>query len=208
MGRLGTQLTMKILITGDSFATDYTKKYKDKCGWPNMLANEYQVTNLAQAGCSEYKIFKQLTSLYLDDFDVILICHTSPYRIFVNNHPVHYNDPLHNNSDLIYSDLVAHVSDYPEVQSVVDFFENYFDLDHAEFVHNLICEKIEKITDNLNAKVIHITNLDHTKLHKFKNHIDFNKLFVTNAGDTNHYDAVGNKKIYQTLKNVITNLGV
>ena len=37
MGRLGTQLTMKILITGDSFAADYTKKYKDKCGWPNLL---------------------------------------------------------------------------------------------------------------------------------------------------------------------------
>jgi hypothetical protein len=28
---------MKILITGDSFAADYTKKYKDKCGWPNLL---------------------------------------------------------------------------------------------------------------------------------------------------------------------------
>ena len=28
-----------LLIIGDSFAADYTKKYPDKKGWPNMLAD-------------------------------------------------------------------------------------------------------------------------------------------------------------------------
>ena len=53
---------MKILICGDSFAADWTVKYPGQ-GWPNMLAEIHEVTNLAQAGCSEYKILKQLELL-------------------------------------------------------------------------------------------------------------------------------------------------
>jgi len=48
---------MKILICGDSFAADWTVKYPGQ-GWPNMLAQQHEIVNLAQAGCSEYKIFK------------------------------------------------------------------------------------------------------------------------------------------------------
>ena len=50
---------MKILICGDSFAADWTIKYPGQ-GWPNMLSQQYEIVNLAQAGCSEYKILKQL----------------------------------------------------------------------------------------------------------------------------------------------------
>jgi hypothetical protein len=58
----------KLLICGDSFAADWTVKVKEK-GWVNLLAQDYKVTNLAQAGCSEYKILKQLQSVNLDKFD-------------------------------------------------------------------------------------------------------------------------------------------
>ncbi len=43
----------KLLIAGDSFAADWLS---GESGWPNLLANEYDVTNVAQAVCSEYKI--------------------------------------------------------------------------------------------------------------------------------------------------------
>ena len=47
-----------ILICGDSFAADWTKKY-DGTGWVNMLTKDHTITNIAEAGVSEYKIYKQ-----------------------------------------------------------------------------------------------------------------------------------------------------
>ena len=55
----------KILICGDSFAADWSKKY-DGVGWVNMIENEHVVTNIAEAGVSEYKIYKQLGAFYID----------------------------------------------------------------------------------------------------------------------------------------------
>ena len=49
----------KLLIAGDSFAADWTIKYKGE-GWVNTLCEDYDVTNVAQAGVSEYKIYNQL----------------------------------------------------------------------------------------------------------------------------------------------------
>ena len=103
---------MKVLICGDSFAADWTVKYTGK-GWPNLIAENYTVTNLAQAGCSEYKIYLQLASANLDQYDAIIVSHTSPNRLPVEVHPVHSNDPLHKNSDLIYTDLKGHIDTHP-----------------------------------------------------------------------------------------------
>ena len=47
-----------ILIIGDSFAADWTVKYPTVVGWPNLLAKNYNVVNLAQAGAGEYKIYQ------------------------------------------------------------------------------------------------------------------------------------------------------
>lgn len=183
----------KILICGDSFAADWTKKYKG-IGWPNMLAQEYKVTNLAQAGCCEYKIYKQLISINLLKFDHIIISHTSPYRLYVNKHPLHHNDPLHKNSDIIYSDI----KDYKELSPIIDYYENYFDLEHAEFIHNLICNKIDDITKLYN--VLHLTSFDWTNLYKFPNLISFENIFKKHPGCMNHYNDLGNKLVYNTLK--------
>lgn len=183
----------KILICGDSFAADWTKKYPG-IGWPNMLAKEYKITNLAQAGCGEYKIYKQLTSVNLIKFDHIIISHTSPYRIHVKRHPLHYNDPLHKNSDLIYNDIKEH----KKLASIVDYFENYFDLDHAIFVHNLICGEIDKLTKYYS--VIHITGFDWNELYKFPNMISFENIFKNYKGNMNHYNKDGNQKVYEKLK--------
>ena len=60
---------MKILIVGDSFAADWSVKYNDYHGWPNLLAQKFEVTNLAKAGVGQYKIYKQLQNI--DDFDLV-----------------------------------------------------------------------------------------------------------------------------------------
>lgn len=195
---------MNILICGDSFAADWTVKYSGQ-GWPNMIANDYNVTNLAQAGCSEYKIYKQLTSIDLNQFDKIIISHTSPYRIPIKIHPVHAKDLLHKNSDLIYTDIKEHSKTNTNLSSIIDFFENYFDIESSLFVHNLICEKIDKITKSI--PTIHLTNSDWNGLYLFDNMLNFEYLFKSNRGLINHYDEKGNQIIYRAIKNMVDREG-
>ena len=47
---------MKLLVAGDSFAAEWP----GNSGWVKLLAQEHPVTNVAQAGVSEYKILKQV----------------------------------------------------------------------------------------------------------------------------------------------------
>lgn len=191
----------KILICGDSFAADWTVKYNG-FGWPNLLAGKYQVTNLAQAGCSEYKIYKQLKSQDIDDYDVIIISHTSPNRIYVDHHPIHSEDPLHKNCDLIYTDIKEHVNNNPELQSIVDFYESYFNEEYAQFMHGLICEKIDHHTQNHRGVVIHMSNLFWDDLYQFPNMCKFNKL-KKNRGLMNHYNDRVNLRIFMQLDSII-----
>ena len=72
---------MKVLITGDSFAADWQKKYPSKKGWVNILADRYQVTNIAQAAVSEYKIWQQIKSVDLNKFDTIIVSHVNSFTI-------------------------------------------------------------------------------------------------------------------------------
>lgn len=187
---------MKILICGDSFAADYTVKYQGE-GWPNKLAKIHKVKNVAQAGCSEYKILLQLQNENLSKFDVVIVSHTSPFRIYINEHPVHSMDKLHNNCDLIYSDVKEHSIKNSKLLALVDFFENYFDIGYAKFIHNLICKEIDNLLHNHHA--IHVTNIDYSDLYQFEHMINFELLFKTNRGIMNHYDEQGNNIIYNQI---------
>lgn len=187
----------KILICGDSFAADWTVKYGD-IGWPNMLAKEYKITNLAQAGCSEYRIYKQILSANLTKYDKIIISHTSPYRLYVNKHPVHSNDILHKNSDLIYSDIQEHCKTNKELLSILNYYENYYDLEYAEFIHNLICKEVDSITKLYD--VLHITSFNWDNLYKFTHMINFDKKFQKHKGLMNHYNEQGNKIVFEIIK--------
>jgi hypothetical protein len=64
----------RLLITGDSFAANWQIKYNG-VGWVNLLENDFEVKNIAQAGVSEYKIMKQLENqnLWLLEQDLRLI---------------------------------------------------------------------------------------------------------------------------------------
>lgn len=193
---------MNILICGDSFAADHTVKYKSE-GWPNMLAKIHPVTNLAQAGCSQYKILKQLESVDPTSYDRIIISQTSPYRLYVKNHPIHSNDKLHKDCDLIYSDIKEHSLIHEELLPIVEYFEKYFDFEYANYIHTLLCEKIERMLLPLEYRVIHIITFENS--YQFKNAINFTNLKYTNKGLINHYDDNGNKQI---LNKLIERIGV
>ena len=188
---------MKILITGDSFAADWQIKYPEKRGWPNVLSEIHDITNLAQAGCSEYRILKQIQSANLSDFDKIIIAHTSPFRLYVKNHPVHI-DQLHCNCDLIYSDVKEHAKNNEKLLPLVDYFENYFDLDYAIDMHNIVCEKIDQITKTFDP--IHITGFEWSGLYQFDNMLNFNYIFKKYRGIVNHYSLEGNLEVYESIQ--------
>ncbi len=190
----------KLLICGDSFAADWTVKYEGK-GWPNLLSDYFEITNLAQAGCSEYKIYKQLTSVDLTKYDRIILSHTSPYRIPIETHPVHYKDKLHKNSDLIYNDIKEHSKKNNKLISIVEFFENYFDVEYAIFTHTLLCEKIDTLLRHVSDKVLHVTNIDWTDLYEFQPMLNFEFLFDSNRGLLNHYNQEGNNIVFKTILN-------
>ena len=195
----------KILICGDSFAADWTVKYPG-WGWPNKLAESFDVTNLAQAGCGEYKIYQQLLSADLNLFDIILISHTSPNRIYVQTHPVHFNDPLHKHSDLIYTDILEHVKRNKSLTCIVDYYEKYFDLDYAKFVHSMICEKIETIFENYSGQILHITNVPWDGLYQFDDMMNFDWAFRKHHGLMNHYTDRGNQIIHDLILEKINGL--
>lgn len=187
----------KVLICGDSFAADWTVKYPGE-GWPNLLAKDYTVTNLAQAGCSEYKIYKQLLSVDLRKFDHIIVFHTSPNRIYTSMHPVHHGDPLHCNSDLIYTDIKEHSKSNKELLPIVEYFEQHFDVDHAMFSHNLLCDHIDKILKV--HRVIHATGFDYNGLHQFDGLlVDYSNLADPRHGNLNHFSNKSNYKVYNDL---------
>lgn len=187
---------MKVLICGDSFASDWTTVYKDSTGWPNLLSVDHSVTNLAQAGCGEYKILLQLLSTDLTQFDKIIVSHTSPYRLYVKHHPVHTN-LLHQHSDLIYADIKAHSKNNKELLSIVDYFEKYSDIEYMEFVHNLICREIDQLTKSFD--VLHCTHFLWDRLYQFSYMKNFKEINDQHPGFVNHYSDTGNQLVYKHL---------
>lgn len=189
---------MKILIAGDSFAADWSVKY-DVTGWPNLLADQHEVTNVAQAGCGEYKILQQLKNQNLSEYDAIIVSHTSPYRLHVDEHPIHKNDPLHYNSDFIYADIVEH-----GLRDVEEFYKKYFDMEYARDIHRLICKEIDYVT--LPYHPIHITHSDWSELYQFTKMIDFSKVNKKNSGFANHYSNAGNVAVFEELRSRLANM--
>ena len=97
-----------ILLTGDSFSADKPDGNRFKF---DLLSCDFHVVNLF-TGCSEYKIYKQLASADLDQFDHIVISHTSPYRLPVDKHPV-YRTGFRKDADVIYSDILEASKERP-----------------------------------------------------------------------------------------------
>tara|TARA_R110000868_G_scaffold25265_1_gene98594 strand:- start:1189 stop:1716 length:528 start_codon:yes stop_codon:yes gene_type:complete len=169
---------MKLLLAGDSFAAKWPGKF---LGWSERLEGIHDVVNLAQAGCGEYKILKQLHSIDLTKFEAVIISHTSPYRIHTAYHPLHIKDTLHQAADFIYEDVKGRLPD------VENFFTEYFDLEYAIFIHQLIKKEIDTLISVTGIRVIDTDDLG------------LKKLFKTNRGNVQHLDETGNIEFYNKL---------
>lgn len=191
---------MKILIIGDSFAADWSVKYNMYKGWPNLLAEKYDVTNLAQAGVSEYKIYKQLESIvWLKEFDATIVSHTSPYRVPTRNHPIHCNDKLHANADLMLNDIMFHTSRLHNffnrsLRAANGFFKYHYDVDFYETTYKLYRKTIE---DRLQGSKFVTLNLFPNV--EYKSTIDLSYMLKEYSGKINHMSEEGNMIVYKKI---------
>ena len=200
---------MKILIVGDSFSADWSVKYKNLSGWPSLLSNKYDVTNYSQAGVSEYKIYKQLTSAKLDDYDIIIVTHTSPYRITTRSHPVHFKDPLHKNADLSFSDIEYHSKKIKSIfnrslRSAYNFFVWHADDEYQELIYKLLVDEINRLLGDKNVIAV-VTPLAPLCLDQYKQQIVI-PVTEVNPGSPNHLSAEYNQKMFNLLDKKIHDL--
>jgi len=187
----------KILILGDSFAADWSVKYDDYKGWPNLLQEKYDVTNVAQAGVGEYKIYKQIMSIDLSKYDTIIISHTSPYRVHTRNHPIHVYDKLHKNADMIYNDIRYHRFRLRNIlnralKAAYDFFTYHFDDEYFNTTYWLYRKEID-----IKLKKKHVIVIDN--FHKKSSSLNFLYMAPQHSGKINHFSETGNRIIYDKL---------
>jgi len=141
-------MAKRILITGDSFGCEWPGG--EGIGWPLVLSETHAVNNLAQAGVGEYKILKQLHDLsahdsyWVNNYDCVIVCHTSPSRIHTPKHPVH-KQGLHKHCDLIYSDLHDKVDWFnPGLKTAKNWFYHHYDDEYQKDLYQILREEINR----------------------------------------------------------------
>ncbi len=186
---------MNILVTGDSFAAKWPST---KLGWVDILAHKHNVTNLAQAGCGEYKILKQLESVNLLTFDLIIISHTSPSRVHTPVHPIH-KDGFHKNCDLLAKDVIERNSWFnPSLKTAQGYFKYHYDDTYQCDIYKLIRQQILNLVEK--KPYISLTHTDISKEFIIEpNNIDFSDLWKKERGPINHYTLEGNLIIYDKI---------
>ena len=195
------QNRLNILISGDSFAANWANS---SSGWPSLLGLCFNVTNVAQAGVGEYKILKQIKSLDLNKFDLIIVSHTSPFRIHTPAHPIK-RVGLHESCDLIYTDLEANRDDKNEsLTTALNWFRYHYDDEYQ-------CDMYDLVRQEINRRItIPYLCLDHnpiTSKHAFEtNQFDFSDVWAKHRGVVNHYSDQGNTIVFQTVKDQIEKL--
>jgi hypothetical protein len=191
---------MKILIAGDSFAAKWPSK-DTNVGWVEKLAGQFDVVNVAQAGVGEYKIYKQLTNIELEKFDLVIVSHTSPSRVHTRNHPLH-KEGLHKDCDLIITDLIGHFQPFnSNLQISKSWFKYHYDEEYQIDIYELLREKIKSI---INIPYISMTHVGISAVLSTEfNNIDFSKLWAVERGDVNHYTKKGNDTIFETILQIL-----
>jgi len=190
---------MKILIAGDSFAALWPGVSD---GWVNLLANQYDVINLAQAGVSEYKIYKQLCSVDIKGFDCVIVSHTSPSRIHTPVHPLH-TEGFHKDCDLIITDLLGHFNPFnSKLQSAKAWFKNHYDEKYQIDIYNLLRSKINEMITVPYISMSHIDIVNRLAIEN--NHMDFSHCWEQHRGNINHYTKEGNLKVYNEILKCLT----
>lgn len=189
---------MKILLAGDSFAAKWPGSDN---GWPDLLSQTFDITNVAQAGIGEYKILKQIKKSNLKDFDLVIVSHTSPYRLHTPKHPI-TRVGLHENCDLIYLDLESNLDKKNEsLMTAFNWFKFHYDEEYQCDIYDLMRREIDRI---INIPYLCLDHNPITSERSFEKHtIDFSSYWEKNKGYVNHYSNQGNIFVSEIIKEKI-----
>jgi len=188
---------MRILVAGDSFAA----QWPGNNGWVKLLAKEFDVTNVAQAGVSEYKILKQLKQENIDDYDCIIVSHTSPSRVHTPSHPLHKHG-LHKDCDLLYNDIDRTSFFNRSLSAAKGYFKYHYDDQYHCDIYHLLRKEINNILATKNY--ISMSHIDIAKLFIVEDkHIDFSEFWKENKGKENHYSKEGNQKLCNIIVDAV-----
>lgn len=189
--------SLKILLAGDSFGAQWPDNYT---GWPTLLSQSFNVTNVAQAGVGEYKILNQIKNSNLNKFDLVIVNHTSPYRIHTAA-SIH-NTQLHANCDLIFTDIESHKNNKdPKIVTAYNWFKYHYDEQYQEDIYDLIRKEINS---NIDIPYIAIDHNQTSACRAFENNrIDFSNYWPGNRGDVNHYTNDGNRYVAKEVERKI-----
>ena len=177
----------QLLIVGDSFSAVKNNSESWTCQF-----NDFNIINLSAAGCSEYRIFTQLKTTDLSCYDRIIVVHTSPNRIYINQNPLHIHSKMHYNCDLIYQDVKAQPSGKFR-DHVVWWFENVFDLAHAQDMHTLLMDQI--ISKTPTAVHLSFFELEHPAVY------NLHHIWKKYPGEVNHLSNKGNQQVAEFVRN-------
>jgi hypothetical protein len=190
---------MKILIAGDSFAAPWPNA---TTGWVNLLAEKYNVANIAQPGIGEYKILKQVESQNINDFDLVIVSHTSPSRLHTKNHPIH-KEGFHKDCDLILNDLIDRSTlGNASLKAAQEYFKYHYDDIYQIDIYNLIRKQINQLITVPYISMSHVDIANELAIET--DHIDFSNLWSKERGAVNHYTDKGNFEIFKKLEDIIS----
>jgi len=193
-----------ILIVGDSFSVSHSNPSINNYGWSFLLEKNYNITNLSKCGVSEYKILQQLKSTKLDKFNCIIVSHTSPNRVYVDQHPIHDINNMYSEADLIYNDVLWNLKEHPNnvgLAAANYYFDHFYNQDYQELIYRLLQKEITEITKNKLS--LHLLTLFDKNIDLFQNSINLYQKIKIDPGNINHYSAKDNQYIFNIINSWI-----
>lgn len=192
---------MRLLIAGDSFAAEWPGDN----GWVKLLKKHHEVHNVAQAGVSEYKILKQLHNEVLTDYDAVIVSHTSPSRVHTPSHPLH-KEGLHKDCDLLWSDIENRSTFLnPSLKAAKGYFKHHYDDHYYQTIYSLLRKEIYTLLHE--TKYLSLSHVEIAKHFVWEdNHMEFSEFWHKHKGKENHYNTLGNVKVYQLVLDALNRL--
>lgn len=192
---IGGRGMIKVLVAGDSFASDWHTGSE----WWHQLP--FDVTNVAQAGASEYKILKSLTSL--EQYDAIVVFHTSPTRVYAaNGNLLHTNSPTHRDSCYVINDVLSKRG--PLKTAMINYVKYFYNDEFVNYTHTKICNDIVNKTSNI--PTVHASGFDYLNIYEFENFVSATDLFETYRGNICHLTTDRNRYLADRIYNKLMSL--
>jgi hypothetical protein len=168
-----------ILIAGDSFSAVYDNKSE----WWQFE----DCKNISQKGSSEFKILKSLQKENLSKYEKIIVCHTSPYRIYTEDNIINNGD--HTNGCYLINDLLHKKSD---IKTAAKLYTKYFfNEEYVLWSYYKVMDEIKNLTSSIHISFFNVQNV-----------ISLRHIYEKNMGNICHMTPEGNKVVHEQISNI------